>query len=377
MNLTYNIELEVDSATKEQIVKTLSVQREIVNFVSSNIVKNKIPLNLKLVHDFNYKLMKEQFPGVPSQILIKCEQEALASHKTLKKNKHKTKVIGKSGLSLRLDKRLYSKFTQTGIRVTVGGEKRADLKFKLYPKVVEMFAKYKPADPLLFVRDNRVFLSTTFEIPEILPKDDSVLGIDLGMRRLATTSDGNSIKSTEYLKGKRKIRYLKRCLQAKKTKSAARHLRKIKRKEHHFSKNYIHHLANEILKTDKSILVMEDLTKIKKKKHKHQNINAKSQIPFFMLRQILTYKAPRSGKTVATVNPAYTSKEDCRGLDYGVRRGCRYYAVDDRVLDADWNAAINIGRRVDGEHPISFRTPFDGGLNLLWAGSGQRAERRV
>lgn len=75
---------------------------------------------------------------------------------------------------------------------------------------------------------------------------------------------------------------------------------------------------------------------------------------------------------MVTVNPAFTSQNDHRGLKRGERKGCRYYASDGVVLDADWNASINIARKYTSKqkinkisHPISFSFPFDGGLNFL------------
>ena len=364
MNLTYNIELITTDAEKAQIISFLQKQQEVINIINQSIFTDKPILSLKVIHQLNYDKLRKQFPTIPSQLIIKCEQEALQNYRTTKTNKNKSKLVNKHNLSLRLDKRLYSKFTQSSIRINIGTSKRVDFGLKLYPKAIDMFSKYKPCDPLLFVRDNRIFLSTTFEVTEVLPKDDSILGVDLGMRRLFTTSEGNALKSTEYLKQKRNIRYLKRILQAKNTKSAKRHKAKLKRKEHNFSKNYCQHMANTILKTDKSIIVMEDLTKIKTKKNKYQNINAKSQIPFYTLRTILTYKAPQKAKLVVTVNPSYTSQDDCRCLERGERKGCRYYAIDGKIFDADYNASINIANKYS-EHPISFKLPLDGSLNLL------------
>lgn len=365
MNLTYNIELITNQEEKEQIVSFLTLQKDIVNYISANIFNKKPILSLKIIHDQNYNLVKTEYSNAPSQLIIKSEQEALSNYKTLKSNKHKIdEPVLKHNLSVRLDKRLYSNFTQTSIKLNIGLDKRVIFKFKLYDKVVELFSKYKPSDPLMFVKHNRIFLACTFEIPETLIKDETILGIDLGMRRMFTTSDGDSLSSSEYLKTKRKIRYLKRCLQSKGTKKSKKHLKKAKRKEFNYSKNYTHHIANSILKTDKSIIVMEDLSKIKTKKNKYQNLNAKSQIPFFMLRTILTYKAPLHGKKVVTVNQSYTSLNDCRNLENGIRKGCRYYAVDGCVYDADWNASINIANRYS-EHPIPFRLPVDGGLNFV------------
>ena len=71
-----------------------------------------------------------------------------------------------------------------------------------------------------------------------------------------------------------------------------------------------------------------------------------------MLQNILTYKAQLVGKQVATVSPHYTSQMDCRGLKSGTRVGCRYVAVDNRQLDADINASVNIANRYL-KHPLT------------------------
>ncbi len=47
---------------------------------------------------------------------------------------------------------------------------------------------------------------------------------------------------------------------------------------------------------------------------------------------------------MATVNPAYTSQRDWRGIKDGTRKGRRYFATDSKVFDADWNAAMNIAK---------------------------------
>jgi len=142
-----------------------------------------------------------------------------------------------------------------------------------------------------------------------------------------------------------------------------------------------HHLANEILRHhDASVIVMEDLSGIKTstsktkegfKRTKHNN--RISQVPFFQLKHILTYKAPLAGKRVETVSPEYTSQEDCRTQSKVgcTRKGCRFYAADSRVFDADWNAAVNIRNRhlLENKHPISLVLPLvfpiDGKLNLI------------
>jgi len=158
------------------------------------------------------------------------------------------------------------------------------------------------------------------------------------------------------------LRYLKRCLQSKGTKSARKHFRKLKRKERNRNKNQTHLMANAILKSDANCIALENLTGIKAKKHKWQNKNAISQIPLFELRRILTYKAMHRGMSVCLVSPAYTSQTDSQsGKREGERRGVRFYAKGGKVYDADINAAINIALR--SKLPISlggFAAPLDG-----------------
>ena len=85
------------------------------------------------------------------------------------------------------------------------------------------------------------------------------------------------------------------------------------------------------------------------------------------IKQILTYKALLAGKRVETVSPENTSRMDCRtqSTDGCRRLGCRFYAADSRVFDADWNAAINIMNRYLEKRPNSFELPIDGKLNLF------------
>lgn len=107
------------------------------------------------------------------------------------------------------------------------------------------------------------------------------------------------------------------------------------------------------------------MSKIKSKNKGRRFNNRLSQLPFFAFRSILTYKAQLYGKKVETVNPAYTSQIDHRGLVGGKRKGCRYYGSDNVILDSDVNAAINIANRYVNnlslhKHSISCCKALDG-----------------
>jgi IS605 OrfB family transposase len=171
------------------------------------------------------------------------------------------------------------------------------------------------------------------------------LGVDLGIRRSAATSDGRIVIDKKFNSEKRKLRYLKDELKSKGTKSARRHLRNLRHKEHNKNKNQTHLIANLILNTEADTICLENLKSIKRKKNPYQNKHSISQVPLYELRRVITYKAENMGKHVLLVCPQYTSQTDCvSGRREGERRGCRFYSKNGLIYDADINAAINIAK---------------------------------
>lgn len=305
------------------------------------------------LHQRCYQPVRGQFPALPSQFVIKAEQDVIAKYNSIRSNGHKiTAPIESTRLNIQLDKRIYSWVNQDAIKLTTCNGRIAAKLIK-YPKINELFSKYSLKDPSLFVKNNKVFLSVIFDDTAPFVDNKKCVGIDLGLKRVTSTSEGNIVKGNEFNKHKRRIRWNKRKLQSKKSHSARVKRNKLRRKEHNFSKNYIHHVVNNLLTTTASTIVIEDLSKIKFKSKGRRFNNRNSQMPYFLLRHILTYKAASLGKRVVIVNPHYTSQLDHRGLDNGVRKGCRYCAVDGMMLDADLNAANNITFRYDKEHSIS------------------------
>ena len=375
---TYKVKLLFDNPqTYDLWVDRLHLVRDCYNYASTIIFNEKIQLGLKPIHSRLYYELRDKFKELPSQMCIQVERALISNYKSVRSNGHKIdKPIQMKHPSIQLDKRLFSNLTRESFKLSNGdGNHRSEVRFVTYQKFNELAEMYKMCDPkLVYNDDTRVFYACVpfLDIPTT-PHEDSYLGVDLGMKRIATLSDGTAYSDKKYLANRRRIRHKKRILQSHKkhSHSARTKLRKLRRKETNVSKNMCHHLANEILKTDKSILVMEDLSGIKQttsrtkdgcKRTRHNNMM--SQVPFYQLKSILTYKAQAIGKMVVTVSPEYTSQEDCRtNQRTGKRCGCRYYCNDGIVLDADWNASINIMNRY--KHSNSFKLPIDGRLNLI------------
>ena len=376
--ITYNAEMVFPSdECRSHFMELLEQTRNAYNECAKIIYDSGIPLDIKSVHNAVYSHIRNGYPKLTSNAVIAIYRDVMGAIRSIKSNKHEdTKIPEKTHLNYKLNRYLYNRLTAEGIWLTTNTKRiRSHITFKTYPRLQDMFQRYVPGDPTIFLRNGKFYMSIPFKGQESPLKNDTCIGVDMGERRFAITSDGLMLNDKEYNARRRKIRYLKRCLQKKGTKSASRHKRKLSRKEQNQSTDMCNHIANAIIaSTTASIIVIEDLSNIKKKTSKsNEGFKKKShnrrisQIPFYKFKQILSYKALLNGKRVETVSPFMTSQTDCTtGKKDGVRKNRRFYCKNGTVLDADWNAAINIARK--SKHPSSFKTPLDGALRTWKAG---------
>ena len=371
---TCNIKLKFHSEQdKNNLHDVLVLERDMYNFISPIIFKHKTTQK-KIIHDLTYYPCREQFKNSLSQIVIKARSDVVAAYKSARSNKIKwedmEEPFEKKALSIRLDKRICKVYTNSVKICSLDKHKWIAYDFILYDRVKEMFLKYPYCDPLVFERDGEYYLSVTFDNPQPQVDGSSILGIDVGENRFITTSQGLCLAGKELAQQKRRIRFLKKILKSKKYKShsSRKKIKKNKRKEKYSTKDYLHRAANIVLQSTKAdVIVLEDLGNIKQKRESAYRNRKRNQYPWGLLKDILTYKAALVHKRVETVNPAFTSQIDYRGIEKGNRKGCRYYASDNKVLDADWNAAINIGKRYSkiSGLPVLFKEPIDGCLNYM------------
>jgi putative transposase len=345
---TYNAKIIFEKPEDKVLLsQSLSLANEAFNLVSSERFKMKRCNGSKPLHERTYYKVKESFPNIPSQYIIKVIKDVIAKYETIRKNHQQIEQAPqKRNLQLQLDKRLFTWKDEKELSITtIDG--RIRISVETYPLMEEAFRIGSPCDVSIFGRDGEFYLSIPFDFEA--PQQDNketVLGIDLGESRITATNNGELVKGRSFKKEKRKIRHLKKILKSQKTNSSRRKLKQLTRKERNHSRNYIHCLTKHVLSTNtENVIVLEDLTGIKKKNNGKYRNRKSRQIPFFLFRTILTYKAPFYKKRVETVKPHYTSQMDSRGLENGKRKGCRYFGVDGKILDADINAANNIRNR--------------------------------
>ena len=301
-NLTYNVKLKMTGDDFNTLHNLLDQAKLAYNECASYLREANIPLDIKSVHNAVYDWMRTKYALLPAQSIIRTYKEVLSALRSIKSNKHEdADTPERKNLAMRLDKRLYANLNKDGISLT-GFQKgsRKAFSFVMYDAVSRMFDKYLTSDPLIF--------------------GNKAVGIDMGMKRFAVTSDGFVFDDKKYKAKRRRIRHLKSTLKAKGTKSAKRKLRQLKRKEANLSDDFIMRMCGAIIKnTNADVLVVENLKGIKKKTSKHKNgfkkkrhNNALSQVAISKFQFVLGYKAQLVGKRVETVSPAYTSQTDCR-----------------------------------------------------------------
>ena len=347
---TYNAKIIFEKPEDKVLLsQSLSLANDAFNLVSTERFKMKKCGGTKPLHERTYYKVKKAFSNTPSQYIIKVIKDVIAKYETIRKNHQQIdEPPQKRNLQLQLDKRLFTWKGEKELSITTI-EGRIRIKFETFPLLEEALKNGKKCDISVFGRDGEFYLSIPFDF-EIEPqsKKETVLGIDLGEGRIIATNKGHIVKGLSFKKRKRQIRHQKYTLKSTTTNSARRKLKSLKRKERNHTRNYIHCLTKHILvNNDENVIVLEDLTGIKKKNNGKYRNRKSRQIPFFQFRTILTYKAPFYKKRVETANPHYTSQMDSRGLENGkrVKGTCRYVGVDGKVLDADINAANNIRNR--------------------------------
>lgn len=209
------------------------------------------------------------------------------------------------------------------------------------------------------------YFSFSYEIAELKPVEDGeVIGVDLGVKSLAVTSDGvvyENINKTKRVKQlEKRKRHLQRKLSRKyeanrdgskfvKTNNIVKlehEIRLIDRKLRNIRDTYIHTVTMDIVKTKPYVVVIEDLNVSGMMKNKHLSKSIQQQ-EFYKFRQYLTYKCQFYGVHLKVADRFYPSSKTCSCCGYKKK----FLSLSERVfvcpecdleIDRDLNAAINL-----------------------------------
>jgi IS605 OrfB family transposase len=250
---------------------------------------------------------------------------------------------------------------------TTGG--RQTIRFDI-PEYSTKYAGYPVDTADLIVRAGVWWLHVvvTVPAPQVEPTDE-VIGVDLGLAQPAVTSTNRFLGERCWKDLEGRTFKLKRALQKKGTKSAKRHLKRLRRKQARFRRNSDHVLSKEIVQSvaPGATIVLENLTdirkrtKITKKTKTSRRMHAWS---FAQLQSLIAYKAEERGCTVVAVDPRHTSQQ-CSRCGYTARNNRR---SRDRFVcwlcGFELHADLNASRNIAAKYHASVAIRDTGGLNV-------------
>ena len=196
------------------------------------------------------------------------------------------------------------------------------------------------------------YVSLQVEEEQSVPENTGpVVGIDLGVKRLATLSDGEVIANPRHLKRRlKKLKRLQRVVSRRKKggknrKKAVRTLAKLHRQLKHQRSNTLHQVTTRLAKTT-SVLVIEDLN-VRGMLKNHHLAQAIGDVGFSEFKRQLLYKATWYGSRVVLADrwePSSKRCSECGWVDADLTLADRTFHCEQcgLVRDRDLNAAINL-----------------------------------
>lgn len=372
MERTIIVRLETDEQTPN-LRRTLKEHTDCFNVVARIGFESKCSNSVEL-HKKTYYTLRARYPDLPAQLVCAARVKASETVRSALtwERKHalqfsklvvKAKRLGKDApafkpikvpqsksASIRYDQRSYrvNWESRTVSLATVAG--RIEVGFTVPKNAIHYIgSKVRSAD--LCFRNGYFYLHIVISIPAPTVKlSQEVMGIDLGLNHPAVTSNGSFLGERRWKEQERRRFRLRRQLQAKGTRSAKRHLKKLAGKQFRQRRNHDHVLSKRITQNARpgSTIVLENLTNIREN-IRHKKGEGQRRIHSWSFAQLLSYiayKAEARGIKVVTVDPRHTSQtcSRCQHISRSNRRSQNLFLCQKcgYSLNADLNASKNI-----------------------------------
>lgn len=201
-------------------------------------------------------------------------------------------------------------------------------------------------------KTNKYFINITVELDiKELPKLNTDIGIDLGIKNFVITSNGEVFDNKHFLKKvESKLKFLQR--QASKKVKGSNNRKKVNLKVSELfeyitncKKDYLHKISTQLIRENQTIYI-EDLN-IKGMLSNHHLAKSIQELSWYEFIRMLEYKAKWYGRSIIKIDRFYPSSKTCNNCGY-IKQDL---TLKDRnwvcpkchtEIDRDYNAALNI-----------------------------------
>jgi putative transposase len=344
---TLAVKLAPTEEQAKRLLETMEAFNAACNHIAEAAFRLKTANKYRLQHE-TYATVREQF-GLSSQMAIRAISKVSEAYKRDKSIQPTFRPHG----AMAYDERILSwKSADRVSLLTLKGRIVVPYRFGAY-QAARMDRKRGQAD--LVYRGGTFYLHVATEAPEADPiEPEGILGVDLGIVEIATDSEGHSYSGEPVKAIRRRMKRIRSLLQSKGTKSARRHLKKIRRRQSRYVRDVNHVISKQIVATaaqGRKALALEDLSGIRERASGYGRTMRwlMGNWAFDQLGQFIAYKAQAVGIPVIRVDARNTSRacSRCGYCDKANRPSQAHFRCLQCGLDmnADRNAAINIGAR--------------------------------
>jgi len=355
VKVTLRLKLHIDPATQKALRETLLQFTDCFNAVCTYGWEQNERNGTRL-HRATYKSLRKAHPDLPAQLVVAARRKAGEALKSVQERKKQGRSVScpQSALCpVRYDARSYWVRLQDGCASLATTQGRVRVTFRLCDYYTR-YAHWKPCSADLCFRDGAFSLHVVVEADAPEPVCEGVLGVDLGIVELATDSNGNTYSGEAVKVVRCRLKRLRSLLQKRGTKSAKRHLKKLRAEQSRFVKNTNHVVSKSLVRTavqSRKALALEDLRCLR---DRAETVSREMRWllgnwAFLQLRQFIAYKAEAAGVPVVLVDPRNSSRT-CSVCGHCARENrksqsrfhCQQCGFE---ANADFNAAVNLKAR--------------------------------
>jgi len=219
---------------------------------------------------------------------------------------------------------------------------------------------------------NRYYISVLCEVEiEKLPKLNTQIGIDLGLKEFCITSDGEFVSNPKYLRKSEHKLTKAQCKLSKRVKGSKNRFKqqkvvfKIHQKIRNQRLDFLHKLSTRLI-NENQVICLEDL-QVKNMVKNHKLAKSISDVSWSKFVELLKYKAGWYGRELVQIGKFFPSSKTCSSCgsikkDLTLKDREYHCSFCGITIDRDYNSSLNILE--EGLKILSGRDDRDSLLNI-------------